>query len=289
MRKLQLLALALPIQLMAQTTFAPIGAKWTYTQHQAFAPDSGLFVVESMGDTTIDGIACAILAYTQGVNGCMPFHRYIGTSGDSVLFWSTPDSAFRTLYVFGGPIGNTWTMKADHNHPDSLQWTVVDTGSIQIGGLSLRTSQVQVQTVGGSLMSVLSSGTITERLGDLAYMLPWINGACDFEFNLPLRCYEDSEISWLNPQLAQCDLSSSIYEGQPLPVMVISPTMQAAGADFTMTDGSSGPFEVLDATGRSIVVLPAVHGPIRFALYRSGTYVVRSRTQPLQQVRVVVQ
>src|SRR4026208_2473277 len=115
MRILPLLIALVPVALPAQTTFAPIGATWTYTQHHAFSSDSSLFVIESVGDTVIQGVTCSILEHTQGSSGCMPFHGYVGTMGDSVIFWSVGANAFRTLYVFGVPIGSYWSMQADYN------------------------------------------------------------------------------------------------------------------------------------------------------------------------------
>ena len=68
MRTFLPLAFLLCTSLHAQTTFAPIGAAWTYTQGFAFAPDSGLFRIECLGDTVIQGTICSVLDYSEGIS-----------------------------------------------------------------------------------------------------------------------------------------------------------------------------------------------------------------------------
>lgn len=241
------------------TVFAPVGATWTYTQRFAFAPDSGLMVIECVGDTVIDGLTCSILEPTQGSGGCMPFHRFVTTMGDSVLFWCGADSSFQTLFVIGADIGDSWSMRADHGdswiNSDTLTWTVTDTGSTVIDGLTLRTLEVAVQATQNAGTASLCDGSIVERLGPSPFLFPWIFGACDGELNGPLRCYTDGDIDWLNPQFAQCALSVGVEERGEELAFNVGPNPVERGGLLTIRSGrSSGPasIEVRDVLGRTL-------------------------------------
>ena len=239
------------------TVFAPIGATWTYTQHYAFSADSALMVIECVGDTVIDGLTCSILEPTQGAGGCMPFHRYVSTVGDSVLFWCGADSSFQTLFDIGADIGDSWSMRADYNgswmNGDTLTWTVTDTGSTVIDGLTLHTLEVAVQSTQNAGTAPLSDEVIVERLGPFPYLFPWIFGACDGELNGPLRCYTDADISWLNPQFAQCALSVGLEElGDDRPFDVWPNPVEPGGTLTIRPRRPMGPasLEVSDVLGR---------------------------------------
>lgn len=272
------------------TVFAPVGATWTYRQQFAFAPDSGLFVIESVGDTLIQGLNCSILEHTQGASGCMPFHRYVAASEDSVMFWSA--GSFQTLLVFGSPIGTSWAMRADYTNTwpntDSLIWTVLDTGSAVIDGLSLRTMEVSVIATSNNSTVPLTNGHVTERLGDLTYLFPWIFAACDVEFNGPLRCYSDPDITWLNPQFPQCALSVGIAEQHTAPLLTAHPTLSALGEPIQLTS-DLGLLELFDPTGR-MVLERTTSGSTTLEPDRPGTYLLRftSRVGEVAHQRIVV-
>jgi hypothetical protein len=274
------------------TVFAPIGATWTYTQHYAFSPDSALFVIESVGDTIIQGVTCSILEGTSGASGCMPFHRYVGTIGDTVLFWSASDSTFQPLFVLDAQVGESWTMRADYNggwaNVDSLTWTVTGTGTTTIDGMPLRTLDASVQATQNGSTVPLSDGGIIERLGPSPYLFPWIFGACDGEFNGPLRCYEDPDITWLNPLFPQCGLSVGIGEQQPAPLLTAHPTLAATGEPIHLT-GDRGLLELFDPTGRKVLERTTL-GSITLQPERPGTYLLRftSRVGEVAHQRIVV-
>ena len=283
MRKLLLLAHALPIQLLAQTTFAPIGAKWTYEQHHVGGPDTNLFVIQCMGDTVIDGVDCSILSPTEGVVLCMPFFTYVATMGDSVVFRS--GNAFQTLYVFDAPVGSTWTTRADWadgwTNTDTLTWTVQDTGSVFVNGVSIRTIEAEILSTQHEWTQTTSTGVLWERFGCLQYMFPWISGACDGETNFPLRCYEDSDITWLNPQFTQCDLSTGINEVAIGEAMTIAPTLLDRGGaiHIALNDRSihGAMIEVRDVTGRLLDERPMLNPVMDLAINEAGIFTIALR------------
>ena len=279
-------------QQASNTVFAPIGATWTYTQHFAFAPDSGLFIIESVGDTLIQGVNCSILEHTQGASGCMPFHRYVAAVGDSVSFWSSNASSFQTLYVFSAPIGTSWSMRADFNdswpNTDTLTLTVLNTGYLIVDGMNLRTIEVDVEVTQNNATASFGTITIVERLGCLTYLFPWLSGVCDMETNNPLRCYSDPDITWLNPQFPQCELSVGIAEQRTPPLLTAWPTVAALGGPIHLTS-DRGLLELFDATGRKVLER-TTSGSTTLEPDRPGTYLLRftSRIGEVAHQRIVV-
>jgi hypothetical protein len=270
-----LLPLILSLSVQAQTPFVPIGATWTYTQHYVSGPDTGLFVIECIGDTVIQGRTCSHLAYTEGWNDCMPFLPALTRQGDSVLVFQPVQQVFQTLYVFGQAPGFSWETPVEG--ADTLTWTVMDTGHVVINDVMLLKQSVTAAAFGPSYVA-LSSGTVIDRFGDLHYLFPWISGVCDSENNYPLRCYQDSDISWLNPQFPQCALSTGIHEVSNGPAFTISPSPVEANERFTITlqPGATDPhLRILDISGR-IVFDHTVNGSATFSLQQAGMYLVQT-------------
>jgi hypothetical protein len=269
--------------LNAQTIFAPIGAAWSYTQDVQWSAENTVFTITTVGDTLIQGINCSVLDFSGGISECMGFRQYVTTIGDSVVFWEPMDSTYRTLYVFGLSPGEGWQTLVAGGYFDIGTWvTVYDTLSFQvtnsdtveIEGLSLRRSLVQANwSPITSGQNVPFSGTIIERLGHSGFMFPWIDGACDFEITFPFRCYSDDDISWLDPQFPQCELSVGLNEVHSGSSFEIHPTLAASGEPFQL-NGPQGTVILLDAVGR-VVLQRSIEGPASFDLDDPGTYIVR--------------
>lgn len=282
MRALLLMPFLFWSTLNAQTTFAPIGPTWSYTQDVQWNADSTVFTITAVGDTLINGASCSVLDFSGGISACMGYRRFVTTRGDSVLFWEPIDSTFRTLYVFGLSPGEGWQTLVGGGYFDDGGWvTVLDTLSflvtssdmVEINGLSLRRSTVQAiwsPFTGGQNMPI--SGTITERLGHSGFLFPWIDGACDFEFNGPLRCYADPDITWMNPQFPQCDLGVGVEEHDGAQI-AIQPTVVRQG-ETILVSSPAGTVEVFDASGRA-VSSSTTSGKLSLTLHRSGSYVLR--------------
>lgn len=300
MRYLIILLFLLPIRGHTQTTFAPIGAKWTYTQQYVWNGDSALFVVESVADTLIQGRVCARLTH-QGALGCMYVYEHVTTSGDTVMFHDPVDDAFRILYINGAEIGTTWATVVSREYSDAgtpvifrdtLWFTVLQTDTALIDGYALRRMTVDAQgTWGESFANAPSPGIIVERLGHLGYLYPWIDGACDMEWNGPLRCYEDPDITWQGPQFPQCDLSVGVAETTSS-VASIFPTLLTVGEPLQIIPATSNAtsYMIYDAVGK-LLQAGTTNGsrPIRFE--RPGMYhvVLWVEAGQRQHQRVVVQ
>ncbi len=280
------------------TVFAPVGATWTYTQHYAFAPDSDLFVIECVGDTSIQGIPCSVLESSGGISECMGFREFVAATGDSVIFFEPHDSTFRTLYVLGLTAGMGWETIVVRGYYDQGNWiTVFDTltfevsmsDTVIIDGIGLRRSTVTgTYSMDWPHQTVAISGSVTERLGHSAFMFPWIDGACDLEHNNPLRCYTDPDITWLNPQLPQCALAVGMEEQAETDLFTVRPSMVTTG-EVVHLNGPSGTIEVLDAGGRR-VLFRTTTGREDLEMDGPGLYLVRCTTRNgrMAQQRIVV-
>jgi hypothetical protein len=208
MRKTFSLLAFLPLLAIGQT-WAPIGATWTYTQSSCCGPDSTVAVIEVAGDTLIGGQLCRELQMISGWQGCYDLPRFQYQNNDSLFFWSEAGGNFQLLFRWDAEPGDTWSMAlAADWAADTLDWTVADTGHVIVDGEPLRTWSVNVLPRHNNFYSPI--WLVTERLGPSGSPFTWVFSACDGEVYGGLRCYEDSTLSWLNPQFPQCALTDPV-------------------------------------------------------------------------------
>ncbi|MEO8066312.1 MAG: hypothetical protein ABI599_01340 [Flavobacteriales bacterium] len=261
--------------LNAQTIFAPLGAKWTYEEHYAFIPDSNIVVVESIADTVMLGRTCKVLEVTGDIY-CTPSYRYVYASNDTVFFWEPVAGLFSVLHIMNAVPGQQWDMWVSAPNFALTMVAGVTTNAVSttvISGLTLRTQSQSVDVPG---MAYFGTGNVIERLGDLRYLFPWGTGACDGDYITTLRCYEDPDITWLNPQVPQCDLITGIGEHSPVSPLRIAPSLTEVGTPIAIstTDASVRSYRVTDMTGRTIATGSFAHGTAPLQLPRAGTYMV---------------
>lgn len=186
------------------------GAAWNYNGHGW--EDHGVMLwvpfvgqVECTGTEVVDGRLCSVLAPADPIGPstwCNFVPPYLTRSNDTVYYWSGLDAAFYTLYVLNTPIGGNWTSPSPiHAGTDwyDITWTVLDTGTIEVGGIALRRLVV--------LSDLGVVDTLTERMGFHHFLTPWnwgLWGGCDIADMDGLRCYADAEISWMAPAYTEC-------------------------------------------------------------------------------------
>lgn len=168
---------------------------------------------------------------------------------DGVVFlWSTTLEAWDTLFWFGAAPGEHWQRPHVQfivgNPTDRIE--VVDTGTVLLDGLPLRTLDVEVIC---DQLPEFYTLTITERLGTSSVLnLP---DGCAFDyFAWELRCYSDDEMAW--NQIGPCDTflnfsdhPASSSAGSPFPnpgtdhfVLPVSPDVHSV--------------KLFDSTGRLV-------------------------------------
>ena len=260
-----LIAASLP----AQIAFAPIGAKWSYKQAHWGGPDTALMVIEVTGDTLIDGRTCRKLQINEGMHlGCHQLAQFLSESQDSLFYFASTTGQHHLVFRWNAVIGDSWSTPVHQfGQHDTLDWTVLDTSLVLVDGLLLRSLEVNVGSRQWSSFGF--GGTVTERLGNLIAPFAWLYGVCDGEIFAGLRCYEDADIIWQNPEVAKCTLGVGLDEHAG-PRTVIHPTMVRASEPIMIT-GTVGSVAVHDATGRRLSTY-SINGDRTISLDRPGMY-----------------
>lgn len=246
----------LPITMAAQTSFAPVGAKWTYKQGTVAGPDSNLAVIEVIGDTLIANQACVQLSMTQGWSTCYVVPGFLRSSGDSLWYWNDYDQRFELLFRWNAVPGDNWQtcVRDDIGPGDTLNWVVTDTGHVSIGPTVLRVMEVQVSSM--AMLYEAPIVEVTERIGPGWSPFTWVSGACDAEYFTQLRCYEDDDFTWQNDLIQQCELSTGIaeHEAGPSLSLVPNPVEQGGVIRITATGqiANHAWLELIDANGRGV-------------------------------------
>jgi len=204
---------------------------------------------------------------------------YTSIDGDLVSLWT--GNSFDTLYHFGASIGDHWHMNVPVGTDPIVEITVMDTGTVVIDGIPLRS------------LAISSDGwwpgdTIVERLGTMHQQLvPWSMSVTD-HLNGPLRCYLDVDInyqvpswlfgceSWLGGEaLAHDSRHASLF---PNP-----------GTDHFSIQLPSGlnTITVYDAVGRSVLTQRATGGTtvINAVYLPTGPYLVRTMLEDHTRMR----
>ena len=188
--------------------FAPVGAKWHYTEYSVISSDINYTFFESLKDTVFNGVQCREIGGAP--NSCAWTSQFVYDSNDSVYFWHQERGEFCLLYDFGAEAGDEWTIY--HNievpgQPDS-SILVVDSVSVEtIDGEWLKVAYTTRQNQSSDWWSV--GGKVIERIGG-AYLFP-VSGVCD---PLPgeLRCYQDSVVYFIQGQYDCDEIISSVEE-----------------------------------------------------------------------------
>ena len=293
MRTLILAAVLFCNTLLAQTTFAPMGATWSYDGWH-YAMNGQLMIMQphinnitSVEVDTVQGRICTVLFPNEMVD-CNYSSAYITMEEDTVRYWNSQLGSFDVLYVMNTLPGGSWVSRSPFGGWYDVTWTVADTTTIIVGGLSLRQLDVDGAYGEGTI-----TGKITERLGFDGFLFPWdlgMGGGCDMGGNWGLRCYQDPEISWLNPQFTQCDLNTSIPESATGATFLVHPTILEAGETAYVTVPTASMVEVTDATGRLVNSTKGTSVEVRFTMHEPGIYFVRaiSGSQRGQVARILV-
>ncbi|MBP6390784.1 MAG: hypothetical protein KA175_02045 [Flavobacteriales bacterium] len=294
MKIILLAALLTPVALSAQTTFAPIGAIWAYSQYFAWGPDSSLFTLTCTKDTVLMGRVCSVLNGT--VLDCYFPHSgeeaYTYASGDSVFLFDQDQQNFDLLYAFNATVGDSWDIpRLIWNPLDTIHVEVIGTSSTVIDGYPLRVLEVEITTIYegiGAMWPV--PATITERLGHSIYHFLWGYEACDMDILAGLRCYQDSAIGWLNPQFPQCDLGTSIAETNGHRSWSLLPNVIERNASATLICEPGSDWTLFDTQGRIISSGTASYGHNAINIAQPGGYVLvlSQRERNLGRARITV-
>ena len=167
--------------------FAPIGATWHYS-YQTINPNLISFEkIESVSDTTINGILCKKLKANTSNEA-----NYVYSKNDSVFVYK--ENSFNLLYDFGAETGETITLGSYYrtNNGLPLIMTIDSVKTILVAG---QQRKVQFVTCGDGMI-IEFGGQVIRGIGNINYMFPTL----DFAPVGPLRCYQETNSSlFINP------------------------------------------------------------------------------------------
>jgi hypothetical protein len=226
-RILLIISLTLPfLTITAQVEWAPIGAKWYYTE--PYQEELSYILVESVGDTTIHEYNCRILKFTRNGHEFVS-QEYIAQRGDTILYYNPHTDGFHTLYNFAAEIGDTIHVHYQPFKPNDafllpssilddgiipyFSYRIVGIASIEVSGIMLKQQEVDFLTNDDrwGFSNITGDVFLIEGIGSLTYFLGRGNWIVPEESVTLLRCYSDELLSYYNPLWeSSCILISSI-------------------------------------------------------------------------------
>lgn len=259
MRKLMILGIFLfKICLAYGQDFAPIGAKWYFTEGFAFSDNIGFFELSVEKDTIIKGVDCKkIVKNKTQYCSTRPMIEYMyENDANEVYFFDNEIDDFQKLWDFIPNINESWSIEFG---ADTLITYIVDSISqIEINGLNMKQIHVTYQFHQNGYEYFYTKSTIIEKIGDLNYFFPWNSVVCDENYADGLRCYSDSQIGDYSTGISElCDytyIGTSIQDYNKNISMVVYPN-PTNGLLVLKTDNVSYidlNYSILDISGRLI-------------------------------------
>jgi hypothetical protein len=188
------------------------GTSWNY---KAEIYSGGVFknvkyMVEK--DTLYHGQLCSKII-NQGDISCYnrPQTEYTFSRNDSVFFWDPKFGMFQMFYDFSASLNDTWKIRNldyYYSKDDTVYVKVLDTGSVEINGSSLRFLDIQYE-----FSNYINQSRLIQSLGDTAFMFFYDMGAwsrCDEWFTHGLTCYTDSSLGQVAVQFNGCKLDLGV-------------------------------------------------------------------------------
>lgn len=185
-----LILFACTLQISAQD-FAPIGSIWHYTQGTVNPDYITYKTLESVSDTTIQGIECRKIVEIGSPSSTVASYHYMYSENGRVFFYA--DDSFHLLYDFGANKGDTVTLGYFQTHEESpLQMIIDSTSTILVND---QERKIQYITCGDGI-SIEFGHHVIEGIGSTSFMFP----TYDLSLDGPLRCYQDNNTGlFLNP------------------------------------------------------------------------------------------
>ncbi len=173
--------------------WAPVGAKWFYSQ-SLLNPDYITYTyIESAKDTVINDTTCKQLVefrYDMSTNERVIFEEFFMFNDDSkVYYYSSDKNRFCLLYDFSKQAGEYWVLdEFSYSDEDGFDNRIyVDSVSNWV--INGEDRVVQFVHMEDQALC-FGNDVIIEGIGNLNYMFPF----CELSNIGPLRCYEDDSL-----------------------------------------------------------------------------------------------
>ena len=200
--------------IMAQD-FAPVGAKWYYTEKYFASNNIGYLYAESTKDTVFKGKNCHKIINDIMCGGYEASINFVYLEDSIVYFYNDSTDSFHILYNFKAKKGDTWiTIFPVMGRVDSLRATVDSVYTVNINGHRRLIQQTIKYTRGDDLETDFRYywATVTETIGDSYYLfnLYSLLIKCDGEISEGLRCYNDPDFGAYSTGIASSCTYTSI-------------------------------------------------------------------------------
>jgi hypothetical protein len=187
-KTISVLTLFIILTNLTAQTWAPVGAKWTYSfSSWTFPFTNSPRTIECVGDTVIQSKSCRII---QGYLVCsfVSDTSYLYYENDKIFMYIDSVVGFHTLYDFTASAGNSWTIIAPGHQVGDTSVIVVDSIGTKI--FSGDTFSVQYVHNLNEYDRWVFPGAIIKDIGNSWCFFP-LYSTCD-PWTGPIRCYEDS-------------------------------------------------------------------------------------------------
>ncbi len=203
MKKIFLLLFLCICSNLSAQNFAPIGAKWYYTQGESGIPSSfftSYTLVESVADTIIQSKSCSKLKVTFNHPSNQQYQTWYMYSDSQIIYYYSIDSSqFFLLYDFTKLSGDSFLIEGYN-----LRVYADSVSSININGNLRKEIFTHTNSLGADL-----SWISIEGIGNRIWMFPVL----DNYITGPLRCYSDPSIGLYETGVSfSCDWNTSTEE-----------------------------------------------------------------------------
>lgn len=197
--------------------FAPVGAKWHFTEFWAFSwpGEESYIMIEAVSDTVISGYLCTKLVlggyYCGGYDGNP---TYVFEEDSVAYFINTVTDSAEILYDLSADPGDSWKVEYPSewcpDGIDSILVTVDSTGHENINGFDLKVLYVTYTQLNEEMCGWAwdYQSKVVERIGDFNFLFNYYTCCviCDANYPGGLRCYEDQVIGHYETGIADsCD------------------------------------------------------------------------------------
>ena len=281
-----IILISISLQISAQE-FAPIGAKWHYSQGTLNPELIAFKTIESISDTTINGKDCKKLIEVSEYNPPFMPWLFMYSSNDSVFIYK--EGTFHLLYDFGAIAGDTLTLGYSTYNGLPLKMIIDSTSTITING---QLKKLQYVTCGDGIV-IEFGGKVIEGIGNTEYMFPRLDGNLDG----PLRCYEDNTLGlFINSyhynngwDFQNCEqIITGINDLHVSETIKIYPNPVTSSFSLINLDRATE-FEIFDIHGRNVMSgIVKFRQVIKIENLQKGLYFLRLKNSKLSIIMKVV-
>lgn len=217
----------------------------------------GLEVVTVDRDTTVGGRQAKVLARPNFLYNHI---SVTAQSGDSIFLWDDEDQVFHLLYDMDAPLGTTFMQPLRYSS-NSITYSVVDTGSIQIGNYTLRTQTWASPSLSTEYLVVEGIGmvSVTVQGGSVLLMHFFWNEPNNSALDGEARslCFFTSDLIRYDPtpNVDECFGLVDAFDPLSLDINIqVSPNPASTFVQFSLENDANTSYQVLlfDVLGKQV-------------------------------------